>query len=157
MCSADYNWRQFYVPSLRGLLLCKFQFRELFRAHLPELHNHFETIGMPSDVISEWFMTFFSVRTFPEGTLDSVWDWLLVDGIRAMHRVALAILHLGSPFLMTADMEDAVFYIKVLPDDGILQPHVLIPTALAFLVPQKWLDAMERSFDGEFPHLTNSS
>lgn len=55
----DSSWclRNFYLDDLKGLLLCKYQFQFLFQLYLPELHRHFTTQDIHSDIFTEWSVT----------------------------------------------------------------------------------------------------
>jgi hypothetical protein len=146
MFSFRYDLRRFYLPDLRGLLILKFQFNEMFKAFLPTLHHHFQLHSIYSDVMTEWWMSCFCFRGFPRSSLNRVWDWLLLDGQKVLHRVSLAILKLSEDILLEYDFEGIVYYLKNLPDEGILQPDLLMATALTFTVTNRMLRGLEREW-----------
>jgi hypothetical protein len=146
MFSFRYDLRRFYLQDLRGLLIFKFQFQQLFRAFLPTLYQHFEANAVFSDVMTEWWMSCFCFRGFPRVSLNRVWDWLLLDGQKTMHRVSLAILKLSEETLLSYDFEGIVHYLKHLPDEGVLAPDLLMPTALTFTVTNRMLRGLEREW-----------
>ena len=146
MFSFRYDLRRFYLTDLRGLLIFKFQFQQLFKAFLPTLYAHFEANAVYSDVMTEWWMSCFCFRGFPRDSLNRVWDWLLLDGQKTMHRVSLAILKLSEETLLACDFEGVVHYLKNLPDGGVLQPDLLLPTALTFTVTNRMLRGLEREW-----------
>lgn len=70
-------------------------------------------------------MTLFTYSSFPRRypLLDRLWDCMLVGrGLKYMLRVALSILYLSQGTLLECDFEGIIFYLKYLPDDGILNP-----------------------------------
>ena len=146
MFSFRYDLRRFYLQDLRGLLIFKYQFNALFKAFLPQLYAHFQLHAIYSDVMTEWWMSCFCFKGFPRASLNRVWDWLLLDGQKTMHRVSLAILKLSEETLMEYDFESIVYYLKNLPDEGVLQPDLLMSTALTFTVTNRMLRGLEREW-----------
>ena len=139
MFSFKYDLRRFYLPDLRGLLIFKHQFNTLFQAFLPTLHAHFAANNVYSDVMTEWWMSCFAFRALPTDTLNRVWDWFLLDGVKTFHRVSLAILKLSEDTLLAYDFEGIVYYLKTLPDHGVLQPDLLMGTALTMTITNRML------------------
>ena len=146
MFSFKYDLRRFYLQSLQGLLIFKHQFNALFAAFLPALYQHFQQQQVYSDVMTEWWMSCFCFKGFPRASLNRVWDWLMLDGQKTMHRVSLAILKLSEETLLMYDFEAIVYYLKNLPDEGVLQPDLLMGTALTFTITNRMLRGMERSY-----------
>jgi len=146
MFSFKYDLRKFYLQDLRGLLIFKYQFNILFSAFLPQLYSHFQSNHVYNDIFTEWWMTCFCYRGFPRTTLASVWDLLMIDGSAIFHKIALAILKLSQEILLEYDFEGIIYYIKNLPDEGILQHQLLIPTAATFRITQRMLRGLERQY-----------
>ena len=70
----------------------------------------------------------------------------MLDGQKTLHRVSLAILKLAEETLLMYDFEGIVYYLKNLPDEGILQPDMLLGMALTFTVTNRMLRGLEREY-----------
>ena len=70
----------------------------------------------------------------------------MLDGQKTLHRVSLAILKLAEETLLMYDFEGIVYYLKNLPDEGILQPDMLMGMALTFTVTNRMLRGLEREY-----------
>jgi hypothetical protein len=149
MFSFKYDLRRFYLPDLRGLLIFKHQFNALFSAFLPTLYAHFQRNAVYSDVMTTWWMSCFCYSGFPRPTLDRVWDWLMLDGQKTLHRVSLAILKLSEDTLLMYDFEGISYYLRNLPDEGVLQPDLLMQSALTFTITNRMLRGLEREYFDE--------
>lgn len=153
MNDARWELRRFYTSDLRGLLVSKFQFSFLFELYLPELYAHFQEECVHQDLFTEWFMTLFTFPSFPRRypLLERLWDLMIVTGgTKYLHRVALGILHLSQPTLLQCSFEEIIAYLKSLPDDGILNPDVLLPLACdTFRVSNEALWELEKRFDAD--------
>ena len=151
MQDKSWNLRDFYLGDLKGLLLCKYQFEFLFGLYLPALHAHFKAQEIHSDIFTEWFMTFFTYASFPRRypTLDRTWDLMLASrGLKYLFRIALSILYLSQSTLLAYEFEELIFYLKHLPDDGILNPDILLPVACDyFKVSNRALAEIERKYE----------
>ncbi len=108
----DHARRHTGLPSLK---VCQYQFQRFLEFFLPRLAEHFErsdvactrlpeAVGAdrrhrlqipPELYATEWFMTLFTYRGIPLSCAARIWDVFLVDGWKAVHRVALAILYLS--------------------------------------------------------------
>jgi hypothetical protein len=153
MQDSAWRLRDFYLDDLKGLLFTKYAFTRLFRAYLPELHAHFMRQDVHSDIFTEWFMTFFTFSSFPRRypLLDRIWDLLLAGrGLQYLFRVALSILYLAQQQLLEYEFESILFYMKHLPDEGILNPDILLPVANErFPVCHKTLHQLQQQYDVE--------
>lgn len=68
--------------------------------YLPELCNHIlPRLGGALLVCFEWFMCFFA-RCLPLNTAIRVFDWLLLDGTRALFITSLAVLKYLEPEIL---------------------------------------------------------
>jgi hypothetical protein len=141
-----YAFRNFFLPDLRGMLMCKHHFTQLLMAFLPRLSAHFAVNGVPADVHTEWFMTLFTFRHMPRETAARIWDLIFVDGQKTIYRVALAILFLCEDELLQMDFEGIFHYVRTLPDKTILEPSRLIRTALTFKVTNSLLEKMSAQY-----------
>jgi len=153
MQDCRWNLRAFYAADLKGLLVCKYQFSKLFKIYLPKLHQHFVKEEIHSDIMTEWFMTFFCYASFPRRfpLLERIWDLLLIlRGTCVFHRLALSILYLSQSSLLTYSFEEIVPYLKTLPDDGILDPQIILPLIChQFKVSNAYLALLEEEYERE--------
>ena len=71
-------------------------FSVLCRERLPRLAAHFEREGVDHAMYaSQWFITIFAY-SFPFDLVTRVWDMFLLEGWKAVYRVALAVLGVAS-------------------------------------------------------------
>jgi hypothetical protein len=112
--------RDLFTPSMAGLGLRNFQVESLVEEELPELFGHFASQGVVTSMYaSSWFLTLFTT-TLPLPLAARVMDIFLLDGTEGLFRIALALLSLAQPTLLSLDMEGVL---KVTP-----QPHPTPPT-----------------------------
>ena len=70
---------------------------------MPKLYLHFQENNItPHLYATEWFMTIFSLSMPFEVTL-RIWDIYLVEGVKIIYRVALAIIKLNYNKLISSD------------------------------------------------------
>jgi len=141
------NLRKFFLPDLSQLHVCKYQFRHLCQWFLPKLHQHFLEHEIHSDIHTEWFMTSFTFSGFPRETAARIWDLMLVDGFKVVHRVALAILYRSQEALLELDFEGIIHFLRQVEKDmNILDPDELMRCALRFDVSDELLEHLERQY-----------
>uniref|UniRef100_A0A060SZ41 ARAD1A17226p n=1 Tax=Blastobotrys adeninivorans TaxID=409370 RepID=A0A060SZ41_BLAAD len=104
----DYDLRSMFTADMAGLQLRIYQFEFLFKHYLPELHSHFEALGVNSIYASQWFLSFFAV-TCPLSILVRIYDLMFAEGaIPTLMRVALAALKRNQVVLMDYDDEEQI-------------------------------------------------
>ncbi|EEY62019.1 uncharacterized protein PITG_14007 [Phytophthora infestans T30-4] len=82
---------ELWKHKMPGLSQCIYLFQQLLKLHFYDLSAHFRHIGMHSSIlVTQWFVTIFA-RVLALPTLVRVWDLVLLDGWKAVYRVALAI------------------------------------------------------------------
>jgi hypothetical protein len=134
------------LPLFRSLL---FQLQCLAALYMPDLTLHLQRFDVPLDLIAtEWFMTVFTYGSMPRETVLRVWDVLVVDGWKALIRVALAILERTRPMaLALKDFESlARFYRSALPREA-LEPEALLAQASNFKVTNRALHRLRLIFE----------
>jgi len=146
MNSSRYNFRQLYTSDLNGLIIHKCIFQSLFQLYLPQLYMHFQLLDIHSDIFTEWFMTLFTFSHFPIQTKHRVWDLIITDGPKAIHRITLSILSLCADQLYELDFEGIIYYVKNLPDEGILSIDVLLKSYHEFPISNRLIKCLEKQF-----------
>ena len=91
------------------------------------------------------------LHRLPRELRSRIWDLLLSDGVKALHRIGLALLYLSRPILLKRTFVDIFMYLKELPLTKTLEPDLLIATALNFKVTNSMLARLsghrDRSLD----------
>uniref|UniRef100_A0A8C4Q742 TBC1 domain family member 8B n=1 Tax=Eptatretus burgeri TaxID=7764 RepID=A0A8C4Q742_EPTBU len=98
----------YYSNRVVGALIDQAVFEDLLREHLPTLHCHLKDLGFIATTSLSWFLTLFlSVLPFESAT--AVLDCFFFDGVAAIFRLALAVLHANaSNLLMCHDDGEAM-------------------------------------------------
>lgn len=82
----------YYQSDLGGIILDQQVMDVFMERYLPELCDHVQSrLGGALLVCFEWFMCFFA-RCLPLSMAVRVFDWVLLDGSRALFVIALAVL-----------------------------------------------------------------
>jgi hypothetical protein len=80
--------------------------------YLPELSEHMKKMKIPTDIYAaNWFITIFCY----ELSLDLVFcivDVFLLDGIKSLLRVSLALLKCMQPKLLNMSFDDCMVYLS---------------------------------------------
>ncbi|KAG3108821.1 hypothetical protein PI125_g11498 [Phytophthora idaei] len=136
---------ELWKHKMPGLSQCIYLFQQLLKLHFYDLSVHFRQIGMHSSIlVTQWFVTIFA-RVLTTPTLVRVWDLVLLDGWKAVYRVALAITAELRPKLLTMDMEQCSEFFRKNPKLGleVLSTEVLLRRALSFKVTRSSLQQLE--------------
>jgi len=150
MVSERFRVRGMFDRGLPSLKVCQYQFQRFLEFFLPKLSEHFSRLQISAELYAtEWFMTLFTYRAIPLSCTARIWDVFLVDGWKAVHRVALAILYLSQDTLLTLEFEDAIRYLKNFPDQGIFIPEILLAEARHFKVTNRMLRRLAMQYAGE--------
>ncbi|PKI83169.1 GTPase-activating protein [Malassezia vespertilionis] len=109
----NYDLRGHFIPNMPALQLRLYQFDRLVEDTLPLLHMHFVRRGVKSSMYaSQWFMTLFSYR-FPLEVVYRILDSIFAEGIDAVFRFAIALLHKSEAELIKLDFEDCLNFLKL--------------------------------------------
>ncbi|KAK9807796.1 hypothetical protein WJX72_009633 [[Myrmecia] bisecta] len=163
MCEEDAFWTLIAIlkgamhPPLEGLyqaglpLLQQFlyQFQRLVETELPRVGAHLRAEDVhPTMYCSHWFITIFAY-TLPFDHLLRVWDIFLLEGIKVVFRVGLALLKTAESELVTLPFEQllAALNSKRFPAFS-RSPVSLLRTALGFKVSRRLQD-FKREYDAK--------
>ncbi|GBF95156.1 hypothetical protein Rsub_07740 [Raphidocelis subcapitata] len=153
--------RRLYAPGLEPLKLELSTFELLLASHLPALHAHLQSAGLPAVLYaSQWFMTLFAAP-FPVHVSARVVDALLQsrdDGV--LPRVGLALLEaLQGELLALDDFEAIITSVKVTPLSWpvAVYRHVLDRALSAELLPDAELAAARAAAAAESARLGRPS
>ncbi|POM71139.1 Hypothetical protein PHPALM_12330, partial [Phytophthora palmivora] len=139
-----------------GLSQCIYLFQQLLKLHFYDLSAHFRQIGMHSSIlVTQWFVTLFA-RVLAIPTLARVWDLILLDGWKAVYRVALAITAELRPKLLAMDLEQCSEFFRKNPKLGLeeaFSPDLLMLRALKFKVTRSSLKQLEEERHLEYLRL----
>lgn len=84
--------RRQYMPDMVPLQIQLYQFSRLLHDHCPAVFAHFEQHAIePFLYATPWFLSVFSSQ-FPVAFCERVMDWILVDGLMVVFRVALTVV-----------------------------------------------------------------
>jgi hypothetical protein len=86
-----YDLRREYTPGVEGLRLNLYQYDQLLADIAPDLAKHFDAIGVKSEAFAnQWYMTMFSYQ-MPLEFVFHVFDYVLLEGSLALHKLALTL------------------------------------------------------------------
>merc|ERR1719367_2000675 len=92
MMMSKYRMRDMFKPSMTELGLCIYQLDTLIETHLPDLHLHFQSQAIHTNLFaSRWFLTLFTSSLSPSLS-GRVLDCFLCEGREVIFRLALALL-----------------------------------------------------------------
>lgn len=108
-----YGLRNLFRNNFDELYLKFYQLEHLLEDHMPDLHQHFNRIGIePFTYASQWFLTVFTAK-FPLNAVFYIMDIFLLDGINTIFQVALALLSSSKQELLALDFEGVLKYFRV--------------------------------------------
>ena len=80
-------------------------FETLFKRSLPELHHHFERIGLTSDMyLLDWILTIYS-KSLPLDLSTRLWDIYIFEGQSFFFRASLGILKYVQANILTNELD----------------------------------------------------
>jgi hypothetical protein len=104
----SYDLRGHFIPNMPALQLRLFQFERLLEDTLPLLHRHLVRQGVKSSMYaSGWIMTLFTYRS-PLSICFRILDSVFAEGIEAIFRFALALMHKNEEQLLSMNFDEAV-------------------------------------------------
>ena len=90
----------YYSPTLLGLRTEQAVFAELLAWKLPRLSAHLEKHAVVAELfVTRWFVAIFA-NALPVETTLRVWDAFLLEGVKVLHRIGLAVLRVAEPRLL---------------------------------------------------------
>ncbi|KAL6763534.1 TBC-domain-containing protein [Haematococcus lacustris] len=92
-----------YSPDLPGFQVEMLTLTDLVKEKLPKLHKHLQDLSCEMQILAtDWYLTLYATSLPPEVAV-RVWDCLFVEGSKVLYRVALALLQLYQPVLLSHD------------------------------------------------------
>lgn len=143
-----YGLRDLFRNNFDELYLKFFQLERLLEDHMPDLYQHFNTIGIePFTYASQWFLTVFTAK-FPLNAVFYIMDMFLLDGMDTIFQVALALLGVSKKDLLALDFEGVLKYFRVqMPkryrDQENVQQLILASTEISVKKLRKYAKAYE--------------
>jgi len=108
-----YGLRDMFRENFEQLQLRFYQLERLVETRLPDLHAHFQEIGLETHMYaSQWFLTLFSAK-FPLFLVFRVLDVFLLQGVDTIFQVSLALLMMARKELLLQDFEATMKYFRV--------------------------------------------
>jgi len=108
-----YGLRDMFRENFEQLQLRFYQLERLVETRIPDLHAHFQEIGLETHMYaSQWFLTLFSAK-FPLHLVFRVLDVFLLQGVDTIFQVSLALLMMARKELLTQDFENTMKYFRV--------------------------------------------
>ncbi|KAG0045973.1 GTPase-activating protein [Gryganskiella cystojenkinii] len=117
---STYEMRGHYTPEMNALQLHLYQFEQLMEETVPIVFKHLRNQGIRSTMYaSQWFMTLFAYK-FPLDLVYRVYDIILVEGVEALLRFAIALLKANHDKILSLDFEVLIEFLK----NGIFEPYM---------------------------------
>lgn len=108
-----YGLRDLFRNNFDELYLKFYQLEHLLEDQMPDIHQHFNLIGIePFTYASQWFLTVFTAK-FPLNAVFYIMDIFLLDGMNTIFQVALALLGSSRQELLSLDFEGVLKYFRV--------------------------------------------
>jgi len=104
--------QNYFIQNMSGLLVDTQLFEQLVSKHLPSLWKHCQKINLAIPLIcSPWFLCLF-VNYLPNETTYSIWDSIMLEGVKTVFEVALGILRMfQEKLLLIPDAVDAMCFL----------------------------------------------
>eukprot|EP00793_Prasinoderma_coloniale_P003869 PRCOL_00003246-RA len=118
-----------YLPGLPLIQQYLYQFDRCVGALMPRLYAHFQAECIhPSMYASQWFVTVFAY-SFPFDFVLRVWDVFMLEGMKVVFRVGLALLSLRQEELLALPFEHLVQALRNVPPELLAQPDDVLRVA----------------------------
>ncbi|RQM11703.1 hypothetical protein B5M09_009022 [Aphanomyces astaci] len=151
----QYGLEAMFSPGLSKLHLHCYQFNRFLQLGLPKLHAHFEVEGMSVQMyLVGWFQTLFLyLNALPRHSIDNMWDIFMAEkSWKILFRVALALLSMCEAHLLQQPIDSASRFLNTFATHlPMLEPYVLVPTALRIKVTNRHLADLSLGFDSTQP------
>ena len=116
MGDARFRMREIFKPSMTELGLCVHQLDSLMEAQLPDLHQHFQSQAVHTNLFaSRWFLTLFT-SCVSVSLSSRILDSFLCEGREVIFRLALTLLGDAREELLQRDIEGVTRYFQVTRD-----------------------------------------
>ena len=112
MMMGQYRMRDMFKPSMTELGLCMYQLDTLIESHLPDLHMHFQSQAIHTNLFaSRWFLTLFT-SSVSVSLSSRIMDCFLCEGREVIFRLALTLLAEARCELLQKDIEAVTRYFQ---------------------------------------------
>ena len=144
----DFRLRGMFKPSMADMPLRLYQLEQFIRASCPDLHTHFEDLGVTASMYaSQWFLTAFSSTLHTAATF-RVFDVLFLEGVPVLFKTALALVQTNHDLLHRHNFEGVM---SVLGRAGMASRYVgeedtLMAAVKAASVSWKQLHRFEKQY-----------
>ena len=114
----------------------------------PKLHAHLAKENCsPSMYATQWFITLFAY-SLPFDVVLRIWDVLMLEGMKAVFRIALALLTTQAESLMALEFESLVPALRRAPSAGKAAADALLHVAMDLKVSKR-LEELKAAYDEE--------
>jgi len=143
----NYGVRNLFRRGFENLQLRFYQLERLMEEIIPDLYQHFVSIGVEAHMFaSQWFLTLFTAK-FPLHVVFYILDLFLLQGMETIFQVALALLLLSKKELISTDFEGVLKHFRVhLPKKYRIDENAKILLQTAVSIKFKKLDNYEKDF-----------
>uniref|UniRef100_UPI00358ED24E rab GTPase-activating protein 1-like n=1 Tax=Myxine glutinosa TaxID=7769 RepID=UPI00358ED24E len=145
----EYGLRELFRTNFDTLHCKFFQLEGLMQEQLPDVHSHFEAVGLEAHMYaSQWFLTLFTAK-FPLSMVFHIIDLLLLEGLNVIFNVALALLKSSREDLLQLDFEGSLKFFRVqLPKRYRTEESTrsLMNTACSLKISQRGLKRLEKDY-----------
>uniref|UniRef100_A0A8C4QNW2 RAB GTPase activating protein 1 n=1 Tax=Eptatretus burgeri TaxID=7764 RepID=A0A8C4QNW2_EPTBU len=146
----EYGLRELFRKNFDTLHCKFFQLEGLMQEQLPDVHSHFQAVGLEAHMYaSQWFLTLFTAK-FPLSMVFHIIDLLLLEGLNVIFNVALALLKSSREDLLQLDFEGSLKFFRVqLPKRYRTEESTrsLMNTACSLKVGQRGLKRLEKDYE----------
>ena len=145
MMMSKYRMRDMFKPSMTELGLCIYQLDTLIETHLPDLHLHFQSQAIHTNLFaSRWFLTLFT--SCVSVTLSSrILDSFLCEGREVIFRLALTLLSEAKTELLQKDIEGVTKYFQTeMPERFEADQDSIFTSAFNLSINQKMMKKIEK-------------
>jgi hypothetical protein len=110
---SKYGMREMFIRDMPGLHLQLYQFERLLEDFEPAVYCHLHRRGVdPNLYATQWFLTLFVYR-FPLSLTIRIYDLLLSEGLGAILKIAIALMHQNRETLLgMKDMSQLTTFLK---------------------------------------------
>ena len=111
--------------------------------YLPALADHLHQLNIPTDIYAaNWFITMFCYDLNIDLVL-CILDLFLLEGIKSLLRVSLALLSFMEKRILKMDYEECMEYLSHSQKDIEVDSQTLIEMALGFKITEKLLNDIQ--------------
>jgi len=145
----QYGLHEMFSPGLHTLHVHCFQTQRLLELSEPALAEHFASEKVPIEMFAVgWFQTLFLyLNVLPADSLDRIWDVFLFEkNWKILLRVAVALLHLSSEFVLDKPIDEIMQFFNTFADqaDELLAEAPLMERALRLKVTNTVLSKLQK-------------